>query len=109
MSTVGADHTDAPAGAESCTPPAFFLVGFGSSGIVKLCHSTFPLASSIATTLPRNVQHGYCALAPGTSSTDDTGTYKRSPAATGAPVIRAYGCFSTFTFHSNSPVWAFNP
>src|SRR4051812_36561436 len=94
----------APAGPYICVPAEFLRDGFGASGIAYVCHSTVPVAASIATRLPRNVQHSYLGLFAETSSRDATGTYRRPRYSTGAPVIRAIGCCSTFVFQSCLPV-----
>ena len=90
-SIVGDDQTAAPDGPNSCVPTLFVRVGFGASGITYVFHTTSPVAASSATTLPRNVQHGYFGSAPATSSIDDTGTYSRPAYSFGVPVTRAIG------------------
>ena len=70
---VGVDHTPAPEGPYCCVPDAFLCVGFGSSGIVKVCQSFFPVAAFKAMTLPRNLQHSYFASAARASSREEIG------------------------------------
>jgi hypothetical protein len=73
-SIVGDDQMAAPDGPKSCIPALFFCVGCGVSGMTYVFHATSPVAASSATTLPRNVQHGYFESAPTSSSIDETGT-----------------------------------
>src|SRR6187401_1677772 len=74
-STVGADQMPAPDGPYRVVPELFFPIGLAASAMEYVCQITSPVAMSSAATLPRNVQHSYCALPPWPSSPEDTGTY----------------------------------
>src|SRR5260370_25637147 len=102
---VGEDHTAAPDGPYKSVPAEFFLVAAGGSGIVYVFHTCFPVAASIATRLPRKVQHGYFTFAATISSPPErTPTYTRPPYTLGLPVMPAILWSSILTFHSSSPV-----
>ena len=73
-SIVGADQIAPPAGPDICAPAVLILYGRGSASMEWLFQSTLPLAASSATTLPRNVQHGYFGSRAAASSAADTGT-----------------------------------
>src|ERR1700730_6318190 len=97
---VGELHTAAPAGPKRSTPVLFLPRRSGRAGIVYDFQILFPVFASSATTLPRNVQQAYCGSPPGTSSTEETGTYRRSWYSFGAPVTRAKPWSSTLTFQT---------
>src|SRR5581483_10232054 len=105
-STVGDDHTLAPAGPHNWTPAEFLWVCFSSAVIVLPRQSSLPLAASRAATLPRNLQHSYWPLAPKTSSGEEAGTYSLPSQSVGAPVVIALSYSLTRVFHSTLPVSA---
>src|SRR5215470_3245250 len=103
-STVGDDQIPAPAGPHSCTPWLFLRVGFRSSVMVLLFHSTLPVAASSAASVPRSLQHSYRGSAPAASSMVVIGTYSTPPNNVGAPVMVTMGCSSSCVFHTPLPV-----
>jgi hypothetical protein len=90
-SKVGDDHTPAPEGPLNCTPALLIARGLGSSAIVKLFQSVFPVDACNATTLPRKLQQGYFGSVAVTSSRDAIGTNSVVPASIGEPVNIAAG------------------
>src|SRR2546430_10879975 len=86
-SIVGALHTPAPDGPQSCAPVVLLPRGFGASGMVYAFQITAPVSASSALTLPRNVQHSYSGRAAEVSSpTPEAVTYNRPSYSVGAPV-----------------------
>ena len=77
-----------------------------ASGVVKVRQISLPVAASSATTLPRNVQQGYCGLEPEFSSCDAMGTYSLPACSLGVPVMRVKGCESRFFCQISLPVAA---
>src|SRR5207247_198535 len=63
-----------PAGPYSCVPTLFFVVGTAFSATVYVFQRRLPVFASSATTLPRNVQHGYRGSPTCDSSREETGT-----------------------------------
>src|SRR5262249_3683381 len=75
-------HFAAGAGVrQSVSPVAIFTAerpGLRVSGAPKgSTTGTYTVFASIASMLPRNVQHSYLSLRPTASSTEETGTYRR--------------------------------
>src|SRR5262252_8884145 len=103
-STVGDDQMPAPAGPHSCTPRLFLRMGFGSSVMVLLFHSTLPLAASSAARVPLSLQHSYRGSAAAASSMVVIGTYSTPPDNVGAPVMVTMRRSSSSVFHTPSPV-----
>src|SRR5579871_2077886 len=104
---VGADQIPAPAGPNIGVPSELVLYCFGGSLTVFVCHTTLPVAASSAFMLPWNEQHRYFGVDDDISSSPDaSGTNSRPLKNTGAPVILAATCWSSFVFHSGAPVCA---